>query len=151
MEIKKEIREAKEGIGFLLSLATRKMRKLFARRLKDLELAPQQYVILRILFHEGTCSPNQLSSMMGIERAVISRHLDRMEKKDLLRRETNMTDRRSIKLLLTSRGREICKRLPDIGQSVSNAILAGIPDKDLKLLGDMLVRIAENAETAANR
>ena len=149
MEIRKEIKETKEGIGFLLALASRKMRRLFARRLKDLELAPQQYAILRILFHEGTCSPNQLSSIMGIERAVISRHLDRMEKKELLRRETNMRDRRSITLKLTKRGQSISKHLPNISETVINEVLAGISKEELKILSDLLVRIVENSEAAS--
>jgi DNA-binding MarR family transcriptional regulator len=60
--------------------------------------------VLSAIQHHAMTTPATLASFIGIDRAAITRHLDRLEKQGLAKRHHSETDRRVVNILLTQKG-----------------------------------------------
>ena len=135
-----------ESVGFL-------MRRVLSSILQqaDAELAVHDltYVQWLPLYKLMVCSDTTsagLSRDLGIDPAAITRALDRLEAKGMLRRERSTTDRRVVHLVLTDEGRAIAAQVPQALASVLNAHLSGFSHDESRLLIDMLRRMLHNGE-----
>ncbi|WP_313299664.1 MarR family transcriptional regulator [Diaphorobacter sp.] len=86
----------------------------------------------------------QLAKDLGMDPASVTRALDRIEAKGLLRRERSTTDRRVVHLSLTDDGRRIAADVPQVLSRVLNLHLAGFTHDECTLLLNMLRRMLEN-------
>ncbi|MGI9253368.1 MAG: MarR family winged helix-turn-helix transcriptional regulator [Thermomicrobiales bacterium] len=66
---------------------------------------------LLFLVRDGETSPVALAGRMGVSRAVMTGLLDRLEQRDLVRREPDPRDRRRLRIVLTDSGQEATARL----------------------------------------
>ena len=82
----------------------------------DLTLS-QSLILLYIPFDGITVS--NLSQKLGIDISTMTRNIQRIEKKQLITRVPNLNDKRSIKLLLSSRGKSIASNL---NQNMSDSV-----------------------------
>jgi DNA-binding MarR family transcriptional regulator len=71
------------------------------------------------LIQSGITSPAMLAEQMGISRAVVTGLLDRMEERDLVRREPDPSDRRRLRVVVTPAGVAAGQRL---GRNVTGAL-----------------------------
>ena len=71
---------------------------------------------------------------MKLENSTISGILDRMEKKDLLKRQVSIEDRRYIEVVLTEKGAVLEKPVLDTIDTANIDILADIPDEEQQIL-----------------
>ena len=71
---------------------------------------------------------------MKLENSTISGILDRMEKKDLLKRQVSIEDRRYIEVVLTEKGAALEKPVLDTIDTATIDILADIPDEEQQIL-----------------
>ena len=86
----------------------------------DLTLS-QALIRLYIPFDGITIS--DLSQKLGIDISTMTRNIQRIEKKQLITRAPNLSDKRSIKLSLSSRGERISKSLnEDISENIQKII-----------------------------
>ncbi|MFF4617549.1 MarR family winged helix-turn-helix transcriptional regulator [Nonomuraea jabiensis] len=81
---------------------------------------------------------------LGTDTAGMTRLLDRLEAKGLLRRERHPEDRRSIVIELTDEGRALVPSLPPIFGRISRQVFAGFSPEEVAQVTDMLRRILEN-------
>ena len=82
-----------------------------------------------------------------IDVSTMTRLLDRLEKKALLRRERSTTDRRVVRIVLTPAGQALAERLPAVLCGVYNRALAGFSADEWAQLQALLSRLAANAES----
>lgn len=88
----------------------------------------------------------QLAKDLGMDPASVTRALDRIETKGLLRRERSTHDRRVVHLVLTDEGRRIAAEVPRVLSRVLNCHLAGFSHEECKVLISMLQRMLRNGE-----
>src|SRR3954452_15612161 len=69
----------------------------------DVGLSLRQYAALHSI-REGASSPGELASLWQVTPAVITGIIDRLEKRELVRREPDPDDRRRLRLALTETG-----------------------------------------------
>ncbi|MNV84464.1 Transcriptional regulator SlyA [compost metagenome] len=105
-----------------------------------------QWLPLYKLMLCGETTSASLARDLGIDPAAVTRALDRLETKGMLRRERSTTDRRVVHLVLTDAGREIAAKVPQALASVLNAHLTGFSHDESRLLIDMLRRMVRNGE-----
>ena len=72
--------------------------------------------------------------------------LDRMEEKGLIRRKDNSEDKRSIKIMLTDKAKELEKDYNDISNKMSNIFYKNFSDKEINEIQNYLERIISNLE-----
>ena len=89
----------------------------------DVVLSLRQYAALTGIRH-GASSPGELARLWQVTPAVITGIVDRLEKRDLVRREPDPDDRRRLQLVLTDTG------------------LAASADIERAMTGDLATRLA---------
>jgi DNA-binding MarR family transcriptional regulator len=76
--------------------------------------------------------------------ASMSRMLDRLEEKDLVRRERSANDRRVVNLHLTAKGRKVANRIWPIVVDGMHVHLDGFKKDELAQFNDFLARMLAN-------
>ena len=90
------------NFGFLVNDVARLLRTTFDRRVRALGLTRSQWWVLTHLFRQDGITQSDLAQILDIEKATLGRLLDRMEAKDLVRRQTDDNDRRAKRVYLTT-------------------------------------------------
>jgi DNA-binding MarR family transcriptional regulator len=89
-------------------------------------------------------------ALLGTDTAGMTKLLDRLEDKGLLRRRRHPDDRRAILIELTEAGRALVPRLPPIFGRVTRQLLAGFSTDEVSQLTSMLQRMHDNLSAAGN-
>lgn len=121
------------------------LRHRFGGILEPHGLTLQQYNVLRIL--RGAL-PEQLPTMEIGERMIertpgITRLLDRLDRKGLVRRERCAEDRRQVLVGITQGGLALLRRLDEPVDEADEAALAMLSDRQIDQLRRILDRIQE--------
>lgn len=85
-----------------------------------------------------------LAERMDMEAITLSRHVDRMEAAGLIERRPNPGDRRAYQLFLTEAARPLVDKFRAISSACLNDVLAGVSDKEIALVTDVLTRMHAN-------
>ncbi|HEY3261883.1 MAG TPA: MarR family winged helix-turn-helix transcriptional regulator [Pseudonocardiaceae bacterium] len=131
------------GGGSLIHQVGRELSTALERRLVAFDVTPQQAAVL-LHASRGDRSPSQLMTLLGTDTAGMTKLLDRLEGKGLLRRRRHPLDRRAIVLELTEQGRALLPRLPPIFGRITAQVFAGFTNHEIKQLTAMLQRILDN-------
>ena len=92
------------------------------------ELTLSQALILLYIPFDGI-TVSDLSNKLGVDISTMTRNIQRIEKKLLINKKPNINDKRSIKLILSSRGKEISNA---INKEISNNIDSIISKYDIE-------------------
>ena len=114
----------------------------FFRMLKEFGLAVPQYNVLRILRGEA---PDAVSIGFIKERMLernpdVSRIVDRLYKKNLVKRKENESDRRQKDVLITRKGADLLGKMVGCEEQ-EDANLSKLSKKEVKLLNELLDKI----------
>jgi DNA-binding MarR family transcriptional regulator len=122
------------------------------KRLGPLELSAAQFIIIANLASaEAPLSASDLCKGISYDAGAMTRMLDRLEGKGLIRRNRCAEDRRLMHLELTDEGRAAYPRMREISLAVANRFLRGFSKAEARQLEAMLSRMLENAEGTAQR
>ena len=150
--------QPKKSVGALLSRVRVEMLAALDhelgvdKRLAPLELtAAQLIVIANLAASEGAKSAADLCKGISYDAGAMTRMLDRLEKKGLIRRHRSQQDRRLMHLELTEEGRAAYPRMREISMSVANRFLRGFTRTEARQLEGLLTRMLENAQGLAAR
>jgi DNA-binding MarR family transcriptional regulator len=133
------------GGGSLLNLLARELRTAVENRLAPYDLTSQQAALL-LMAGRAMISPAQVAAEIGTDTAGMTRLLDRLERKGLVRRVRNPEDRRSVVIEVTDEGRAIVPHLPPIFGGVSRQLFRGFTADELEHLIALLTRVRTNLQ-----
>jgi DNA-binding MarR family transcriptional regulator len=111
----------------------------------DLGITGAQWVILMRIATGCGSTAAELCRFSRYDTGSMTRMLDRLEEKGLIRRVRSSTDRRVIHLELTDAGRELYTLLPPVAIKVMNAHLQGFTRAELDLFKGFLKRMQANS------
>lgn len=122
---------SQEGILGLLRTAD-VIRRSLARVLEPFDITPQQYNVLRILRGAGCQGLPTLTigERMVEEAPGVTRLVDRLEAKRLVRRERSPQDRRQVLCWLTPEGLALVERIDAPMDEADDAVLAMLTAED---------------------
>lgn len=150
--------QPKKSVGALLSRVRVEMlaaldKELAAdRRLEVLELSAAQLIIIANLAGaEEPKSASDLCKGISYDAGAMTRMLDRLETKGLIRRNRSSQDRRLMHLELTEEGRAAYPRMREISMAVANRFLRGFTKAEARQLETMLARMLDNSQSIAQR
>lgn len=136
MDLEKELpgkyrNDFHKGLINLLYTANR-VSDYIKQLLKQHGLTSQQYNILRILrhFRDEDVNLNFLRQRMLDKHSDVSRIVDKLHQKKLLKRIENQSDRRNKSLRITDRGLQILEELDDI-RSLEDTFLAHLEKSEI--------------------
>lgn len=122
------------------------------KRLAALEMSAAQYVIIANLASpQGPKSAAELCKGISYDAGAMTRMLDRLESKGLIRRTRSLQDRRLMELELTEEGRAAYPRMREISMGVANRFLRGFTKAEARQLEGLLNRMLENAHGTSAR
>lgn len=117
------------------------------KRLAALEMSAAQYIVVANLAGpDGRTSAADLCKGISYDAGAMTRMLDRLESKGLIRRTRSAHDRRLMNLELTEEGRAAYPRMREISMSVANRFLRGFTKAEARQLEGFLTRMLENAQ-----
>jgi DNA-binding MarR family transcriptional regulator len=117
------------------------------KRLAPLEMSAAQYIIIANL--AGPQEPKSAADLckgISYDAGAMTRMLDRLEAKGLIRRSRSAQDRRLMILELTEEGRAAYPRMREISMTVANRLLRGFTKSEARQLESLLARMLENAQ-----
>jgi len=121
------------------------------RRLAPLDLSAAQWAVIASLAGEDRKSASDLCKGISYDAGAMTRMLDRLEGKGLIRRSRSPDDRRLVHLELTEEGRAAYPRMREISLGVANRFLRGFTKAEARQLESLLTRMLENAQVPEAR
>ena len=121
------------------------------RRLAPLELSAAQFIVIASLAGEERKSASELCKGISYDAGAMTRMLDRLESKGLIRRNRSPEDRRLVHLELTDEGRAAYPRMRELSLAVANRFLRGFSKAEARTLESLLHRMLENAQPGEAR
>lgn len=109
------------------------------------DLTEQQYNVLRILRGAG---PDGLPTLSVAERLIehtpgITRLIDRLEAKGLVRRERPARDRRQVYCFITEEGLGVLERLDPAVEQLARRLMQHLSAAQMKVLNEILEKIRD--------
>lgn len=139
----------KNNGGYLINqiqkISSRKFNELLKEKNID-EFNGSQGVILYSLWNNKELTIKEIGKITGLTKTSLTSMLDRMEEKGLIRRKDNSEDKRSIKIMLTDKAKELEKDYNDISNKMSNIFYKNFSDKEINEIENYLERIISNLE-----
>jgi DNA-binding MarR family transcriptional regulator len=122
--------------------------RLLDRKLIGLGLSHQQYNVLRIVRGAGAAGiPTLAIGERLIECAPgMTRLLDRLEEKEMVRRERCKQDRRQVLCYITGKGEQLLAEVQPLVDGLSERALEQIPPAELESFIETLEHIREHVE-----
>lgn len=100
-----------DHLGYWLRKLSNVVSSSFANRLARHDVSVPQWVVLRILFDAEALSLKDIVARVEVDQGALSRMIDRLLARDLVKRVTDPADRRAVRISLTERGRELVPAL----------------------------------------
>lgn len=120
-------------------------------RMQPLELTGMQWEPVLLLWLKRADTVAGLARVSQVGVPSMTRMLDRLEEKELLRRERSAIDRRVVNLHLTPKGRRIASRIWPIVVEGMFVHLDGFKKEELAQLADLLGRMLANGARDAEQ
>lgn len=127
-----------------LKLVVNSLVRRVDRHMQPIELTGMQWEPLLMLWLKRADTVAGLARVSQVGFASMSRMLDRLEEKDLLRRERSESDRRVVNLHLTAKGRKVANKIWPIVVEGMDVHLDGFRKEELAQLNGLLARMLAN-------
>ena len=137
--------DPRRSIGGLLGRVKIEMSAALDTELAPLDITAAQYVILMSLALQEAGSASGLCKGISYDPGAMTRMLDRLERRGLVRRVAHPNDRRTSNLELTPEGKAVYPKLRASAMKVVNRFLDGFSQQEARELEGYLLRMLENA------
>lgn len=128
-----------EQIGYLLRLANQRHLEIFSEHMPS--LTPTQFSVLARLHEVGELSQNELGRRVGIDAATTNGVIDRLGRKGLIHSQTDINDKRRLRISLTPEGREAIREATPVAQAISTATLSSLSNSEASQLTALLIKL----------
>jgi DNA-binding MarR family transcriptional regulator len=135
-----------ESIGYLLRQLRIVLERAVDDEMEEHDLTGVQWGPLLMLDHGMGSTAAELARVGCVDTGAMTRMLDRLEAKGLLRRTPCPKDRRVVQLELTDDGRRLCRKIPYGLARVLNSMLRGFSQDELETFKALARRMLANTE-----
>jgi len=104
--------------------------------------AVQSFVLFDLLEHDGS-SVKDIASRIKLDSPAVTGIIDRLLKEKLVERKEDPTDRRSLQIYLTSKGRGLAEDLLPITENFSQHLKDGFEVQEVDEFERLLLRLEE--------
>lgn len=140
---------AEESVGYLLKRAHVSMVRSMDARMQEYDLTALQWGPLLLIAKGRGDTVAACAREAGVDASAMTRMLDRLEAKNLIRRTRSEADRRVVNVELTDAGHATAAKMPRELAQMLNHHLRGFSRQELETLKDLLRRLERNGDVPA--
>jgi len=134
----------KHGVIRLINRVRVEVIDALDRELARFDISAAQLIVLASVANNEADSPTRLCKTISYDPGAMTRMIDRLEQKGLVRRIPNPDDRRATNLEMTVGGRALYPQLIAAKEAVAARFLRGFTEADTRALERLLRRMLEN-------
>lgn len=142
---------AEQSVGHQVRWTHRALQRALEARIRPYGITPGMWYFLRALWEEDGLSQRELSERAGTAEPTTVTALHAMERRGLVVRVQNKSDRRKSNIYLTKPARELRELLLPEAREVNRAATAGLPAAEIEALKRTLTKLRGNLATARGR
>jgi DNA-binding MarR family transcriptional regulator len=135
-----------DSVGYMMRRILNMVASEVEREMAPNGLTNAQWIPLFKLFMGSASTVAELARECQLDAGAMTRLLDRLEAKGLVRRVRSSEDRRVVNLELTDEGRAAAQQIPAALCRVQNAHMKGFTHAEWETLKGLLRRILANAQ-----
>ncbi len=135
-------------VGVFLNLVHNRTKQFISTNLQEngFNITPEQFLVMDTLWNEGTMSQQQLSQHIMKDKNSIVKLIDGLEKKNLVQRVADKTDRRQNLIELTPAAWEIKEKATEAAIGSIDLIIRDIPHEEMAVFIKVLSKMAANMD-----
>jgi DNA-binding MarR family transcriptional regulator len=135
----------REAIGALIGLARKTIINKIDAELAPFDVSAAQWLVVLLVGENAVSSATGLCEKLTYDPGAMTRLLDRLESKGIVRRARSPEDRRTIQLELTENGKALYPKIIAAMADVNNSLLRGFSHDEVSQLEGYLRRMLANA------
>ena len=137
--------QPREAIGALIGRTRKTIIHKIDAELAPLDVSAAQWIVVLLVGQSEASSATGLCEVLGYDPGAMTRLLDRLEAKGIVRRLRSPDDRRTIQLELTDTGKALYPKIISAMVDVNNDLLRGFSQPEVSQLEGFLRRMLANA------
>lgn len=130
----------------VLNRTLQSIKKRVEQDIRDLGLNPTEFAVLELIYHKGDQPIQKIGEKILIASSSITYVVDKLEKKNLLKRQPCPKDRRVTYATITKAGTELMDDVFPKHQSSIQEILAGLDTKEKQTMIQQLKKLGYHAQ-----
>ena len=117
-------------------------------KISDIEFSNEKtpLLILSELSQRDGLSQSELVRSTHMKGSTVSIAISKMEERGYIVKEDNNYDKRSVKIYLTKKGRELNDKIIDQLKSIESSIISGISPREARIVAFALETVLENCK-----
>jgi DNA-binding MarR family transcriptional regulator len=124
------------------------MEQDFEKRLRATGITRSAYAVLSAIHHDNKSTPARLADFLGVDGATVTRTLDGIEKRGLIKRTPSARDRRSVDISLTGAGVQAVKQGLSDSKATNRKFTEGLTAAEVEKLQSDIQTMLANANDA---
>ena len=135
-------------VGVLANIFNCKMKKYMAAAFKanGINLTAEQFLVMDTLWNQGEMTQQTIAYIIQKDKNSVTQFIDNLEKKGLVQRSVDASDRRVNNIKLSKEGMAMKDNTKAVAIEAINRILDGISEADLQTFVQVLNRACDNIE-----
>jgi|Tabmets5t2r1_1033131.scaffolds.fasta_scaffold00956_3 DNA-binding MarR family transcriptional regulator len=129
--------------SYLASQVSKYGRRHLEKALSEHDMVLIDHAVLTALTDLGPLSQQELADSLDLDKSHLVARLDRLQDRGLLARQQDPDDRRRNRLVLTSSGRALIKRLDPIAHQSQQGFLEALTESERATLVSLLTRVLD--------
>lgn len=135
-----------QSIGALVGSLGKVMHRALTERFRSegIDLNVDQWIVLIHLWHEDGQNQAQLGDTAGRNKTTVTRAIDTLERKSLVVRVADKSDRRHKLIYLTHAGREMTQQILPHVMEIQERASEGIAHQEVEVCKSVLYKMFQN-------
>ena len=135
-------------IAVNVNILNSRIKKCFIDKLQEngINITPEQYLVLDILWEKQSLSQQNIADIIQKDKNSVTKIIDSLEKKNLVRRVMDKNDRRINKIELTDEALALEKITTEVAINFMNDVVNNIDTKDLDTFVNVMRQLKNNLE-----
>lgn len=136
-------------VCFSLGLAARRVQRHYERALAQYGLTAGQFLALTVLWREDGLKFKELAERLAIEGPTLTGALDRLERAGYVERRDDPDDRRSLRIWVTPKGREIEPAALEAARVLDEQLRTSFTEEEFAVFSRVIAAVPEQLDARA--
>lgn len=135
-------------IAVNVNILNSRIKKCFFDKLQEngINITPEQYLVLDILWDKQPMSQQNIADVIQKDKNSVTKIIDSLEKKNLVKRSMDKKDRRINQIELTKEAYALQKITTQVAIEFMNGAIKGIDNQDLDTFVEVMRKLKNNLE-----
>lgn len=129
-------------MGFIINRADLILKNFFHNKIKSFNITREQWGILSWLYDCDGINQKELAKETFKDPAALTKTLNRMEKKDLIKRVKDENDKRAFLIYLTDTGRKLRNEIEPIAVEILEEAFHNFTEEEVETLKNLLKKLS---------